>query len=125
MTVASDWSVVNGPPFLMSGAPNQLPSVTTSQSTTRIRFPAPGVIPDRNGKAERAEDSGHTSTFGVVYANDIAGPSMLSKEIVKFPVGSVIVREKLASTSAINPDILAVMIKRGAGFNRKAGDWDI
>ena len=49
---------------------------------------------------------------------------MLSKEPAKFPAGSVIVREKLASPTATKPDLLAVMIKREKGFNRKAGDWE-
>jgi hypothetical protein len=104
----------------MSGAPNRLPNITTSQGTTRIWFPPPGVSPNRNRKA----DVTHTSTYGVVYANDSARDLMLSKEAATFPAGSVIVREKLAHPAATTPDLLAVMIKREQGFNRKVGDWE-
>jgi len=101
----------------MSGNPNQLPKITTSQGTTKIVFPS-GVSPNRDRKA----DARHT--FGVVYANDSARDLMLSKEPAKFPPGSVIVREKLSSPTATTADLLAVMIKREQGFNRKAGDWE-
>lgn len=49
---------------------------------------------------------------------------MLSKRPAKFSTGSIIVREKLSSPSAATPDLLAVMIKREKGFNRKANDWE-
>ena len=101
----------------MSGSPNQLPNIITSHGTTRIVFPS-GVSPNRDRKA----DAEHT--FGVVYANDIARDLMLSKEPAKFSAGSVIVREKLSSPAATTADLLAVMIKREPGFNRKAGDWE-
>jgi len=48
---------------------------------------------------------------------------MLVKKERKFPFGSIIVREKLLHPKAA-PELLAVMIKREAGFNPKAGDWE-
>ena len=41
----------------------------------------------------------------------------------KFPVGSIIVREKLSQPDG-SPELLAVMIKRGPDFNPKGGDWE-
>jgi hypothetical protein len=120
--VIFDRSVVYGPPFLRLRNLNELPVMTTSQGTTRIVFPS-AVARDNKPKAPKAEAK-HTSTFGVVYANAVAQASMLSKVPTTFPAGSVIVREKLASPDATNPELLAVMIKRAQGFSRKAGDWD-
>lgn len=49
---------------------------------------------------------------------------MLSKDHAIFPAGSIIVRERLARSETASPDLLAVMIKRPKGFNRKSNDWD-
>ena len=49
---------------------------------------------------------------------------MLSKDHAIFPAGSIIVREKLTGSETASPDMLAVMIKRPKGFNRKSNDWD-
>ena len=110
------------PPYLRFRNLNELPVITTSQGTTRIVFPS-AIARDGKAKAPKAEAK-HSSTFGVVYANAIAQASMLSKVPTAFPVGSVIVREKLASPTATTPELLAVMIKRAQGFSRKAGDWE-
>jgi hypothetical protein len=48
---------------------------------------------------------------------------MLNGKPARFPLGSTIVREKLAEPNA-SPELLAVMIKRGSGFNSKGGDWE-
>jgi hypothetical protein len=49
---------------------------------------------------------------------------MLSKGPSKFPVGAIIVREKLSKEGGERPELLAVMIKRAAGFNPAGGDWE-
>ncbi len=49
---------------------------------------------------------------------------MLGKAAPNLPPGSIIAREKLASSSATKPDLLVVMIKREKGFNPKANDWE-
>jgi hypothetical protein len=49
---------------------------------------------------------------------------MLSKGPAKFPAGSIIVREKLSKEGDDRPELLAVMIKRAAGFNPAGGDWE-
>lgn len=110
------------PQFLHLRNLNELPVITTSQGTTRIVYPS-GVARDDKPKTPKPEAK-HSSTFGVVYANAIAQTSILSKVPTTFPVGSVIVREKLASPDATTPELLAVMIKRAQGFSRKAGDWE-
>lgn len=41
-----------------------------------------------------------------------------------YPIGAVIVREKLLSPSDTIAQLLSVMIKREQGFNSKANDWE-
>jgi hypothetical protein len=97
-----------------------LPGIAVSNGTTKIHLPASGAaLP-----SPPATDATHTSTFGVAYANDIARGPMLSKEPAKFPTGSVLVREKLLTSTATSPDVLVVMVKREKGFNPKANDWE-
>jgi hypothetical protein len=42
----------------------------------------------------------------------------------KFPIGSIIVREKLPTEDSAAPELLSVMIKRKKGFNQGEGDWE-
>jgi len=78
--------------------------------------------PRSEPKQPRDDKHGGT-TFGVDYVNNLARESMLSGKPAKFPVGSTIVREKLAYPNA-SPELLAVMTKRAPGFNSKGGDWE-
>ena len=63
-------------------------------------------------------------SFGVVYVNDLAREAMTSDRPAKFPIGSIIVREKFGILDEARPELLAVMVKRASGFNPKAGDWE-
>jgi len=63
-------------------------------------------------------------SFGVVYVNDIARQAMLTRQRPSFPVGSVIVREKLRTETSTTPSLLSVMIKREKGFSPGSGDWE-
>ena len=62
-------------------------------------------------------------SYGMVYANELASRAYTGTKSQVFPVGSIIVREKLAKPDAKQPDLLAVMIKREQGFNPAGGDW--
>ena len=98
-----------------------LPNVTTSGSTTRIQFPRPGEItpaPERSSK----QNAGHLTTLGFSYVNE-AGRNAFRQQPFAFPIGSLIVRERLLTPSS-NPDQLVVMIKHEKGFNPKAGGWE-
>lgn len=48
---------------------------------------------------------------------------MLGHNPAKFPVGTVIVKEKLPSKNSSTPELLTVMIKRETGYNSEHGDW--
>ena len=49
---------------------------------------------------------------------------MSTKGPVRFPAGSILVREKLLTPTAASPVVLVVMIKQEKGFNPKANDWE-
>lgn len=48
----------------------------------------------------------------------------MTKLSPKFPVGSIIVKEKLGSPDSTQPELLTAMIKRGPGYNPESGDWE-
>ena len=66
----------------------------------------------------------HRNKYLTVYVNELGRKAMLSKKEPNFPVGSVIVKEKLAAPDSQVPELLTVMIKQKAGFNAAAGDWE-
>jgi Cytochrome P460 len=77
--------------------------------------------PDAPARKQTDHDGG---SFGVVWVNDIGHASLIAEKPEKFPVGSIIVREKFRSQDARQPELLAVMVKRAAGFNPGTGDWE-
>lgn len=103
-----------------------MPNVRTSQGTTRISNEGVGFNPSLLPPKKPKESDTHSgaSTFGVVYANDIAARALSGARPAKFPEGSIIVREKLARADAAQPELIAVMFKRERGFNPAGGDWE-
>jgi len=62
----------------------------------------------------------------MVYANNLARQAYSnygSPDFALFPVGSILVREKLMRINSDKPQVLTVMIKREKGFNPEGGDW--
>jgi hypothetical protein len=66
----------------------------------------------------------HDPKFFTVYVNPVGKAAMLSKSVQTFPIGSVIVKEKLPSLKKGAPELLTVMVKRERGFDTKNGDWE-
>jgi len=103
--------------FVAIGDGRKNTEISSSRGTTRLIF---GTIPSRMHKDN--PDADHTVEVGPVFVNDLALDALSGKTQV-FPVGSIIVREKLAKTTDTVPELLAVMIKREKGFNPDGGDW--
>jgi len=59
-----------------------------------------------------------------VWVNESAKAPMLTQREPRFPVGSIIVKEKLPDAATAEPELLTVMIKRNRGFNPEVGDWE-
>lgn len=69
----------------------------------------------------------HVSYLGNTYANPMAAQiyaTSTAERPLAFPVGSIIVREKLIGSADAAPDRLAVMVKRAPGFSPASGDWE-
>ncbi|MEW6735764.1 MAG: cytochrome P460 family protein, partial [Acidobacteriota bacterium] len=49
---------------------------------------------------------------------------MMFERRPKFPQGSIIIKEKLAASNDVSPELLTIMIKRNKGFNPENGDWE-
>jgi hypothetical protein len=95
--------------------------VVTTGATTRIHFPPPGAMtppPDRSPTSNAT----HATTLGFAYVNALGQEAFQSRPF-RFPVGTIIVRERLLESSS-NAQSLVVMIKRERSFNRKANGWE-
>ena len=104
----------------MSVVPTGIPSFRISRGQMRIRLEDPPSRQRSEPSEKSKEAKGHT--YGVVYANELARAAFAGGG--KFPAGSIIVREKLSKPDDATPQLLAVMVKRAAGFNPKGGDWE-
>lgn len=72
----------------------------------------------------RAASSPHVHKYISVFVNPVGREAMMTKQSPKFPVGSMIVKEKVGSPDSKNPEVLTAMIKRGPGYNPENGDWE-
>jgi cytochrome P460 len=66
----------------------------------------------------------HVSKFLSVFVNSVGREAMMTQKRPKFPVGSMIVKEKFANPEDKDPELLTAMIKREAGYNPDNGDWE-
>jgi hypothetical protein len=96
------WTLVNPTPQLMAPA----------AATDCV------IIPGRQ------EPSPHLNKYISVFVNSVGREAMMTKRTPKFPIGSMIVKEKLGSPDSTNPELLTAMIKREAGYNPEGGDWE-
>jgi hypothetical protein len=79
------------------------------------------VPPPERVEREKLETGPHYKTYIHLYANAI-GDDAIRQKLETFPVGSIIVKEKLAADGSV--DGVGGMIKRGVGFDAKGGDWE-
>lgn len=96
------WTLVNPEPVLMN--------LAAAMDCVRV----PG----------RTEDSPHTHHYISVYVNPTGRAAMMTQRSPKFPPGSMIVKEKLGSSSSQMPEVLTAMLKHEAGYNQESGDWE-
>jgi len=66
----------------------------------------------------------HTNKYVSVYVNSIGKDAMMTMVSSKFPIGSMIVKEKLARQDSEKPELLTAMIKREVGYYPQGGDWE-
>jgi hypothetical protein len=96
------WTKVNPRPFQMQPA-----------SAAACDAPLPAVRP-----------SPHLRKYVTVYVNNLGKDAMTLQKSPRFPVGSVIVKEKLAKSDSKSPELMTVMVKRDKDYNPDSGDWE-
>ncbi|MGH7596941.1 MAG: cytochrome P460 family protein [bacterium] len=69
-------------------------------------------------------ESQHADRYLNIYANNIGAEIAKHEGERVFPVGSVIVKEKLLTLEGNSAEAVAMMIKRGKGFNPAGDDWE-
>jgi hypothetical protein len=110
-----------------SAAPNSTAPVSIQgyRRWTRAN-PRPFKIPPANaaGCATWFMASPHSDRYITVYVNALGRRTMLSREARHFPVGSILVKEKLRKATDTTPELMTVMVKRPAGFDPAHGDWE-
>ena len=104
-----------------------MPGIEGPEDVTLISKAGKGIgnlFKSPRAEAAKPEPSAdHSFSYGVVYANDLAAPE-LEESAPKFPVGSILVRERLESLAATSPTMVIAMLKREPGFSKATGDWE-
>ena len=65
----------------------------------------------------------HNDKYIRVYVNDVGQEAMLKARNPKFPVGTIIVKEKLPEKQSQTAEFYTIMLKREAGYDPRGGDW--
>lgn len=65
----------------------------------------------------------HKEKYIRVYVNDVGREAMLSAKYPKFPVGTIVIKEKLPQKQSQTPEFYTIMVKREAGYDAGEGDW--
>lgn len=103
-----NWPKVNPAPMFMH--------VRTAQACAIL-------VSDKGMPLDQANNP-HRNKYFTVFVNEIGKKAMLGQKNPMFPVGSVIVKEKLPAKDSTTPELLTVMIKQAKGFNPASGDWE-
>jgi hypothetical protein len=96
---------------------NPEPAVFHSRIAFQCSLPSP---------AQRRLEEGnpHRDKFVTVYVNDAGRRAMLEEMKPRFPIGSLVVKEKLDTRDSPEPELLTAMYKREAGYDPEGGDWE-
>ena len=89
-----------------------------------IIFSGRGPAPAPTGNPDKKSHEVGENSFAAVYVNKLAREAMIAEPRINYPRGSIIVREKLTKPDDTQPQSIVVMIKRAAGFNPAANDWE-
>jgi len=121
-TAANESPEVMAPRVAMNCAPNnRRPSKSTKPSAPILPF--------------RGSAGPHDKKWLKVYVNEIGEQAMLTQKFPKYPVGTVIVKRKLPNVvlqgkagpyevAGQEPELLTMMIKREADYDKANGDWE-
>jgi hypothetical protein len=103
------WTQVNPEPYYIS---------------SKIDFQCAAPPNPADYERERKQNP-HAKTYVTVFVNEAGRPAMFANPPQRFPKGAVIVKRKFdASSQNSTPILSTIMIKREAGYNPEAGDWE-
>jgi hypothetical protein len=107
------WAKVNPAPFRVSSVIAFLCGRPSPQQVAKIQ-----AEEDKDPhKIHSNETNDSLSAFISVYVDSLAADAMLHQKTPYYPVGSVIVKEKLLTADSKSPVLLTVMEKREKGYN--------
>ena len=98
--------------------------VNREPSRFHLVRPIDCILPEDAEMRRENPDNPHIDKFINVFVNDAGRRAMLEELKPRFPVGSLIVKEKLPSRAAAEPELLTAMYKREAGYDPEGGDWE-
>lgn len=99
---------------------NPQPYMVYSEEAALCAAPDPA---ERSRRDTRPENP-HESKFIRVWVNKIGRKALLEMKTPNFPVGSMIIKEKLVEENSDTPELLTAMIKRERGYDTAGGDWE-
>lgn len=94
------WTVVNSEPVKLA------PMVAAMCAEVRGRSETP-----------------HKDSYIRVYVNEMGQEAMLTAKNPRFPVGTIVLKEKFSQKQSQTPEFFTIMLKREAGYNPRGGDW--
>lgn len=107
---------------------NTKPHIVTSRIAMMCRAPTKEEIEaeatDPHLEELGKQPGGLRARYVTVYANPPAEQAMLHQKHPVYPVGSLIVKERLPHPDSKTPELITVMHKREKGYNPGHGDWE-
>jgi len=94
------WTMVNSEPVKLA------PAVAALCADVRSRSETP-----------------HKDSYIRVYVNEMGQKAMLTAKNPRFPVGTIVLKEKLPQKQSQTPEFFTIMLKREAGYDPRGGDW--
>lgn len=104
------WGAVNAEPYEVPSRLSMLCRVPTGQDLAAMLQEERKVNP-------------HAAYHIRVYVTPATAKEAFRLKKNEFPVGTTVVKEKLASATAKTPELLTVMVKRKKGYDKAGGDW--
>lgn len=96
----------------------------SSDAPDAIRADLSSLVPIPRNDTDRLPQNPHDTNYITVFVNPIGSDAMMTQDDPKFPVGSIIVKEKFTTLDSPEPVLLTVMKKRETGYDVTRGDWE-
>lgn len=82
------------------------------------------LVPIPRTSEDRLPQNPHDTAYITVFVNPVGSDAMMNQPDPRFPVGSIIIKEKFPKRDSPEPVLLTVMKKREPGYDVARGDWE-